>query len=261
MDQANGAENRTPPKVSIVTVVFNGAKTLERTIKSVLDQTYPNIEYIIIDGGSTDGTQDIIRKYEDRLASWVSEPDGGIYDAMNKGIAKSTGFLIGLVNSDDWLEPGAVADVVSHIPEKERLFIIHGDTNQWRNGRLYRTYHSEREIRPHSTFIRVSHPTCFVPAEVYREIGVYSLEYKIVADADFLLRANDYPMPFIHTGTVISNMSGGGVSQKHFFRAQLEGIRLRRKLGVPAWKLYLNAIKQDIVILFLSPLKRLLTGK
>ena len=92
------------PLISIVTVVLNDAKHLEQAIKSVLGQTYDNIEYLIIDGGSTDGTLDIIRKHEKAIDYWVSEPDSGIYDAMNKGVSLATGDLIALLNSDDWYE-------------------------------------------------------------------------------------------------------------------------------------------------------------
>ncbi|MBL7985738.1 MAG: glycosyltransferase, partial [Flavobacteriales bacterium] len=90
------------PLVSIVTVVYNGAATLERTIQSVLAQSHPRIEYIIMDGGSTDGTLDILRRYDDRIAYWRSAKDKGIYDAMNKGIAECTGEWIGMINAEDW---------------------------------------------------------------------------------------------------------------------------------------------------------------
>lgn len=90
-------------KISIITVSYNAAKTIEQTIQSVVNQTYDNIEYIIIDGGSTDGTVDIIKKYEDKIAYWVSEPDKGIYDAMNKGILKASGEYIYFLGADDWL--------------------------------------------------------------------------------------------------------------------------------------------------------------
>ena len=95
-------------KVSIITVVYNGAKTIEHTIQSVLNQSYKNIEYIIIDGLSTDGTQKIIEKYIDSISYFVSEKDNGLYDAMNKGIQKATGSMIGIINSDDWYNPYAV---------------------------------------------------------------------------------------------------------------------------------------------------------
>ncbi len=101
------------PLVSIITVVYNGAKTLEQTILSVLNQTYKNIEYIIIDGESTDGTLDIIEMYRDKISTCISEPDEGLYDAMNKGVSIANGELIGIINSDDWFEKNAVELVVS----------------------------------------------------------------------------------------------------------------------------------------------------
>ena len=91
----------TPPLITIITVAYNAVKDIENTILSVLNQTYPNIEYIIIDGGSTDGTLDIIKKYEDKISYWVSEPDKGIYDAMNKGTLKATGVWLNFMNAGD----------------------------------------------------------------------------------------------------------------------------------------------------------------
>lgn len=101
-------ENNKAPLISIITVVYNGEKYLEQTIQSVINQTYKNIEYIVIDGGSTDGTLDIIKKYEEHISYWVSESDKGLYDAMNKGIGVAKGELIGMINSDDWYELEAV---------------------------------------------------------------------------------------------------------------------------------------------------------
>jgi glycosyltransferase involved in cell wall biosynthesis len=112
------------PRVSIVTVNFNGAAYLERTIRSVIDQGYSNLEYIIIDGGSTDGSVDIIKKYESSLAYWVSEPDSGMYDALQKGFARSTGVIMGWLNSDDVYHPRAIqnmARIFSRFPEIQWL--------------------------------------------------------------------------------------------------------------------------------------------
>ena len=108
-----GADRDDCPMVSVVTVVLNRAHCVEKAIASVLEQTYPNVEYIIIDGGSTDGTLDIIRKHDDRIAYWISEPDAGVFDALNKGQALCTGRFWGICLSDDWLAPDAVASAVA----------------------------------------------------------------------------------------------------------------------------------------------------
>lgn len=104
-------------KVSIITVVYNGAKTIEQTIQSVLNQTYENIEYIVIDGASNDGTQALVEKYVDNISYYISEKDNGLYYAMNKGIRKATGDIIGIINSDDWYGENAIKDIVDHFRE------------------------------------------------------------------------------------------------------------------------------------------------
>src|ERR1044072_3693479 len=110
------------PTVSIITVVFNAEKHLEQTINSVLAQTFTDIEYIIIDGGSTDGSVGIIKKYEGQLSYWISEKDKGIADAFNKGITRATGEIIGLINADDWYEPDTVRLVVEHMQDADIVF-------------------------------------------------------------------------------------------------------------------------------------------
>ena len=107
--------------ISVITVSYNAVSTIEQTILSVINQTYSNIEYIIIDGGSTDGTIDIIRRYEDKIAYWVSEPDRGIYDAMNKGASKANGEYIAFLNSDDWYELDAVSIIAQFADGKTDL--------------------------------------------------------------------------------------------------------------------------------------------
>lgn len=114
-------------KISIITVVFNGKDTIGHTIESVLSQTYKDIEYIIIDGGSTDGTVDIIKNFEDRIAYWMSEPDNGIYDAMNKGIKVATGEIIGILNSDDMYADSSVIEEVVNRISREKADTCYGD--------------------------------------------------------------------------------------------------------------------------------------
>ena len=175
------------PLISIITVVYNGAKTLEQTIQSVLNQTYKNIEYILIDGGSTDGTLDIIKKYEDQIAFWVSESDKGLYDAMNKGISKANGTIIGMVNSDDWYEPNAVELIVKAYRQNPEKKIFHGDRyNVLENGNK-----SIRKFHP-SKFkflyygMTYNHPSMFVHKAIYQE-NSYNTSLKALSDYEFVL--------------------------------------------------------------------------
>lgn len=175
------------PLVSIITVVLNGEDTLEQTIESVINQTYLNIEYIVIDGGSTDGTQNIIKKYEDRISFWISEPDQGLYDAMNKGIKISGGEIIGIINSDDWYEPNAVELVVntfSLYPDKE---IFHGDRYDVLNdsSKIIRKFHpsSFKFMYYGMTF---NHPSMFIHRNIYKQ-SLYNINLSVYADYEFVL--------------------------------------------------------------------------
>lgn len=168
-------------KVSIVTVCYNSAKTIERTIKSVAGQDYTNIEYIIIDGGSTDGTLDIIDRYKDKISVLVSEPDKGIYDAMNKGIARATGDIIGFMNSDDWYADGAIAAIVDSF-SKTDADIVYGKTIVSKNGICQeRINGSLNDICFGMVFC---HQAVFVKSDLLR-YHPFDISYKIVADYEF----------------------------------------------------------------------------
>src|SRR4051794_27577813 len=132
--QSAEADALSMPLVSVVTIVRNGARTLSRTIDSVLSQDFRDIEYIIVDGGSTDGTLELLRANQDRIALWISESDLGISDAFNKGIALSRGEIVGLLNSDDWYEPGAIHAMVEHM-QKSGADIACGRLQYWEGDR------------------------------------------------------------------------------------------------------------------------------
>lgn len=193
-------------KISIITVVYNGERFLEQAINSVLKQTYRNIEYILIDGGSTDKTVDIIKKYESQIAYWVSEPDKGIYDAINKGIEKATGELIGIINSDDWYELDTLENVAKmYDPDT----VIYGLIKNWSNESPVNISSFFPTMIPEKM---IPHPTCFVPKNIYQKYGIFDLNYKSCADYQFVLRLYRSGVKFVMIEKVLSNFRLGGVS-------------------------------------------------
>ncbi|MFD2247689.1 glycosyltransferase family 2 protein [Pontibacter ruber] len=203
-----GNKTRSGILVSIITVVYNGEKFLEHTINSVLAQTYPNIEYIVVDGGSSDGTLSILRKYDDQIAYWKSEPDKGISDAFNKGVALATGELVGILNADDWYEPDAVARIVSRYQPDS---VLYGSLQYW-------NLDGSKDVQaaPNLHFLpfemSLNHPTVFVSSSLYHKYGVFNLNFKLAMDYHLLLRFYKAGATFIYVDGVITNMRHGGAS-------------------------------------------------
>jgi len=225
-------------KVSIITVCYNSAATIENTIKSVLSQTYPNIEHIIIDGGSTDGTLDVIERYRKKVAVVVSEPDRGIYDAMNKGIARASGDIIGTLNADDFYACSDVIENVVRVMERSRVDVCWGDLE----------YVSPRDINKVVRYWRSSeytlgkfkrgwhppHPTFFVQRTVYEKYGKFNLEFKIAADYELMLRfLEKCHVVSVYIPRTLVKMRTGGASNfrslRILIRANVESYR--------AWKI------------------------
>lgn len=223
--------------VSIITVCYNSQETIEDTIRSVLHQTYSNIEYIIVDGASQDNTIDIVRKYETAFNGRMklsSEPDHGIYDAMNKGISYAQGELIGILNSDDYYEREAVEKMVSHMTQGKAQ-ILYGATRALREG-----IEDSVSIYSHH-FLKqrtISHPSCFVAKKVYDIYGGYDTKYAYVADYDFMLRMQkEREVEFLPVYELIANYRVGGASASD--AAYMELIRLRKDHGIISkWKYY-----------------------
>lgn len=208
-------------KVSIITVSYNSAQTIEQTIRSVLSQSYQNIEYIVIDGQSTDGTCDIIKKYEDEIAFYVSEPDAGLYDAMNKGLQHVTGDIIGIINSDDWYEQDAVAKIVKCFVIREAE-VVHGKMC-FVDEKGNCTYSRRKTI--HSIWYlpgTVLHPTVFVKRTIYEKYGAFNTDYKIAADYDLLLRFYAQGVQFEYIDEIISNFRSGGISDSNYLEGNEE---------------------------------------
>jgi len=179
-------------KVSIITVSFNSAKTIADTIESVLGQDFPEIEYIIVDGNSSDDTVKIIRQYENRIYKWISEKDQGMYDAMNKGVAMATGDVIGILNSDDvYMNHYVVSELMALMQEKNTQ-IVFADlilVDQNDDNKVLRYYDSSHFHPDKFRFGWMpAHPTVFVRRELYQAVGPFSITYQIAADYEMLIR-------------------------------------------------------------------------
>ena len=179
-------------KISIVTVSYNSSETIRDTIESVLSQDYDDIEYLIVDGGSTDTTLDIVREYGDRIDVVVSEPDQGIYDAMNKGIRAATGDMVGMLNSDDFYADNSAVRNLIECMENAGADTVFADlviVNASDTKRVIRYYDSSK-FRPERMRYgwMPAHPTFFVKRELYERYGGFSLDYKIAADFEMVVR-------------------------------------------------------------------------
>ncbi len=189
--------------------------TIERTILSVLAQTYRDIEYIIIDGNSTDATVSIIKKYQDKISIWVSEDDAGLYDAMNKGIALSTGDIVGILNADDTFFSNDVLEKVANIHKENSVDASVGDIVQFKRDGEYNRFYSSKNWRPWKLKIGMMppHPSIFFKKRIFDRYGNYCLEYKIAADYELITRFFlKYRINWIYSDIITTAMMAGGVS-------------------------------------------------
>jgi glycosyltransferase involved in cell wall biosynthesis len=217
------------PLVTIVTVVLNRAATLERTIRSVLGQTYGNIEYIIVDGGSTDGSLEIIKRYQDQIDYWESGPDAGISEAFNKGIALSTGEFIGIINADDWYEPDAVEQAVLALT-KTPSDIAHGKIQRWdANEKAELVSGNHQALERDMT---VNHPTVFASRHLYRSVGVFRSDFLYAMDYEWLLRAKMRGAVFSYVDRCMANMQLGGLSDLRW-REALREVARAKSINLP----------------------------
>lgn len=179
-------------KISIITTVYNNGSTIEDTIKSVLAQDYPNIEHVIVDGGSTDNTSAVIAKYRDQIGQYVSEPDKGPYDGMNKGVRMATGDVVGILNSDDFFTAPNIVSQLAAAFEEYDCDAVYGDVHYVRPENLKKIirYYSSRYFRP--SWMRLgfmpAHPSFYCKRSIYLQHGLFDTSYKVAADFEQLLR-------------------------------------------------------------------------
>ena len=204
-------------KITIITVVFNGAKHIRSAIQSVLSQDYDNIEYIVIDGGSTDGTVNIVKEYQDKISVFISEPDEGIYDAMNKGIVLATGNVIGILNSDDFYVDNNVVKQVAREFNNRGVDSVFADLVYISSSNINKVvrYFDSSQFKPSlfSYGLMPAHPTFFVKKSIYEKYGKFHTDFKNAADFDLLVRfIYTNKITYHYIDKVIVKMRLGGAS-------------------------------------------------
>jgi glycosyltransferase involved in cell wall biosynthesis len=209
-------------KISIITVSYNSKLTIRDTILSVLSQTHPDIEYIIVDGASTDGTLAIIEEYRDKIYRVISEPDKGIYDAMNKGIRLSTGDFIGILNSDDFLaDQDTIKGLVSFLEENSALECSYADVVYVQRDhpeKIVRLYSSKNfSLRKVRIGIMIPHTAFYAKRELFERLGYYKLGYRVAADFELMARFMKNGAIFGRYPHVMVKMRNGGISSNGFF--------------------------------------------
>ena len=245
------------PLVSLITVCRNSEKTIEDTIRSVIDQDYPLIEYILVDGNSKDGTMQIVGKYASNISKQVSEPDKGIYDAMNKGINLTTGEIIGILNSDDvFYSDTIISDIVNIFKGDATVDAVYGNITYFKEGvtekkvltwvtkPYYSKFFDDGEVPPH--------PSLFIKKKVYDAIGSYYPDFKISSDYEFMLRAfklHKYKPYFLNS--FIVNMRVGGESTK-----SIKNVLVGNKEVKLAWQM--NKLKPPLRFWVLRIIKKIL---
>jgi glycosyltransferase involved in cell wall biosynthesis len=221
------------PLISIVTVCFNSAKTIRQTIESVLNQTYTNIEYILVDGKSTDNTVAIIEEYAPQFAAkgiayhWISEPDAGIYDAINKGIKLANGEWINIQGSDDWLELDSCEQIYDYSLAMSNVQVFYGVTKYHKKGKFVQILQNPHEELPN---VNVNHQSIFAQKKLHLDFGLYDTKYKIASDYHFFLKLYLERISFYFIPLINSNYSLGGASDNYILPIEILDIKYEHNL-------------------------------
>lgn len=239
--------------VSIITVCLNAGRLIEDTLLSVINQNIPGLEYIIIDGGSTDDTLDIVKKYRKNISILVSEKDRGISDAMNKGITLGHGRIIGIIHAGDAYNPGSIQSAIEALKDEEFGFTF-GDCTFTKSGRpVFRVLGDpqyERTIRRRMPSL--NHPTVFVKSSVYRDCGLFDEKWHVAMDYELLLRFHARGVKGRYINADIARMDLEGVSKRNYLRSMKEVEEISVQYGYPPvtarFYFYFNALKYGIRI-------------
>lgn len=214
-------------KISVIMATYNAEKTLRRAIQSIMNQSYPDKELIVIDGKSTDATVEIIKEYEPHLAYWSSEPDAGVYDAMNKGILRATGDVIAFLNSDDWYEE-EIFGIVSSYFEANEVEILAGQVNNVLNHHIFQVQKRDCKLEDLKKHMIFCHQGMFARKKVFDRIGGFHLKFKIAADYDWTLRAYNAGVQFKIVNHLFANFCYDGLSSIQRYKTYLESEEIVR---------------------------------
>lgn len=235
-------------KISLLTVSLNSAATIKQTIESITSQDYKDIEYIIVDGNSTDATVEIIKSYNSFINAWISEPDKGIYDAMNKAISMATGEVVGILNSDDFYANDQILSQVAKAFLDPSIDVVFGDlvfVDPANLNKVVRKYSSEKwHPEKFARGFMPAHPTVFVRRRYYEQYGLFKTDYKIAADYELLIRfLYVHHLRYKYLPLTMVKMRRGGVSSRNIMSNVIlnnEIIRACRENGIRTnvWKVY-----------------------
>lgn len=228
------------PLISVITPVFNNILLLEQTIQSVINQSYDNVEYIIIDADSNDGTIELIKKYENFIDYWISEPDKGIFYGYDKGITLSTGSFIGTINSDDFYSMDAIEKIVKTAVQYPYMDYFHGDMfNIKLTGNVER---KSGDLKGLNKTMTINYPTLFFKKSTYQEIGGFDLKIRICADYEFMLKLKKYERVGKKITEVLAFFRQGGISYLNFKKYR-EVFYCKKKYDILDFSIFLQVIK------------------
>lgn len=250
-------QSKNIPLVSIITVVFNGIRYIESTIASILNQDYPNIEYIVIDGGSKDGTVDIIRKYKNSIVKWISESDKGTYDAMNKGIELAKGHWINFMNCGDKFYSNTIISEIFSKRDNFNYDLIYGNI-EYRYDSFIVIERAKPNLDDFWKGMVFSHQSTFTKTDLYRRYN-FDLTYKFTADFDFFLKILKGNISYKHINITISSNIVEGMTRDNIAKSLKERMQIVSKTMVPKYNLYY--LKLYLILFIKETFKMFLPSK